>query len=287
MLPKLGFSLQANYDRPIEQVITLLKEAGFFAISPKWTSESELATIATCVQKQGMIIQTLHAPPKGIPVLWQPDENLSADLLGTFLKCIDMCEQFHIPTLVVHGWQGHNYIIPEEPLYFGNFDRIVSHARTKGIAIAFENLEGEEYLAALMARYPDAGFCWDSGHDHCYPHTLDFLKEFGHRLIMTHLNDNFGLRDPAGKPATTDDLHYLPFDGALDWNACMQRLMTAKKQDILNFEIKVATRQRSDDRYAHIPPEQFFAEAGNRAQQIARLYAGSLSHSNTDKGELP
>ena len=269
MLPKIGFSLQAQYDRPINDVISLLPKAGFSTVSPTWTSESDLATIAACAQEQDMIIQTLHAPPKGIPVLWQEDETQSAALLGIFLKCIDMCEQFHIPALVIHGWQGHNYIFPEEPLYFGNFDRIVNYARAKGVAIAFENLEGEEYLMALMERYPDAGFCWDSGHDSCYPHKTDFLKEFGHRLIMTHLNDNLGPGDPSVPLSSAVDKHYLPFDGNLNWDDCLRRLKTANKQNILNFEFKI----KPNDRYAHLPLDAFIALAGSRALQIAERYA--------------
>lgn len=268
----LGFSLQAKYDLSIEQVIPLLKNAGFSAVSPTWTSEADLAAIAACVREQGMFIQTLHAPPKGIPVLWQEDETLSAELFGIFLKCIDMCKQYHIPTLVIHGWQGHNYVFPSEPLYFENFDRIVSYAQAKGVNIAFENLEGEEYLAALMDRYPDVGFCWDSGHDSCYPHKMDFLEVFGRRLIMTHLNDNLGSGDPSVPLTSAVDKHYLPFDGNLDWKACILRLKNANAQETLNFEFKI----KPDDRYAQLPLEEFIVEAGIRARQIAALYTGVL-----------
>jgi len=180
-----------------------------------------------------------------------------------------MCAQYHIPTLVIHGWQGHNYAFPSEPLYFGNFDQIVSYAQRKNIAIAFENLEGEEYLAALMERYPGAGYCWDSGHDSCYPHKTDFLKEFGHRLIMTHLNDNLGPGDPSVPLSSAVDKHYLPFDGNLNWDDCIRRLKTAKKQNILNFEFKI----KPNDRYAHLPLDAFIALAGSRALQIAERYA--------------
>lgn len=276
MLPKLGFSLQANYDRPMAQVIALLNEAGFSAVSPTWTSESDLAHIVACAREKGMTIQSLHAPPKGIPVLWQEVADASADLFCTFLKCINMCERFQIPILVVHGWQGHGYTFPDAPLYFGNFDRITAYAQSKGVAIAFENLEGEEYLAALMERYSEAGFCWDSGHDQCYPHKLDFLKEFGHRLIMTHLNDNLGLRDPTGIVNSTDDLHYLPQDGSINWDRCTQRLAGAKRQQILNFEIKLSTRDPADRRYTHLPLELFLLQAGERARRIGQLYAEHL-----------
>jgi len=128
-----------------------------------------------------------------------------------------------------------------------------------------------------MMRYrgcANVGYCWDSGHDHCYPHTIDFLAAFGDRLIMTHLNDNLGLRDPAGVPSGLDDLHFLPYDGNLDWTEALHRLSSTPVQKILNFEFK--TRSHSQDPgdliYARLSTEEFLSAAGFRARRIAELY---------------
>lgn len=278
MLPKIGFSLQAQYDRPLTQVVALLKNAGFFAVSPIWSAELDLKSLADAVCGHGMIIQSLHAPRKNPTPLWQPESPESADVLASILQSLDACAQFHIPMLVMHGWQGLQYTFPETPLDFRHFDRIVDHACKSGVRIAFENLEGEEYLNALLTRYRDCshiGFCWDSGHDHCYPHQLDFLKAYGDRLIMTHLNDNFGVRDPSGIPAGTDDLHFLPYDGSIDWAHVLRRLTTASAQAILNFELKLRTKSTDDADlpYLHLPLEVFLNRAGSIAHQIAEEYA--------------
>ena len=276
MLPNIGFSLQKQYDRPIPQVISLLEKAGFSAVSPVWAPDLDLPSLDACVKAHAMTIQSLHAPHKGIAQLWDLDPSVGG--LADILRGIDACSRFQIPILVVHGWQGLFAPLPPEPLHFEKFDRIVTHAQAQGVSIAFENLEGEELLAALMARYrslPHVGFCWDSGHDHCYPHKLDFLKEFGDRLIMTHLNDNLGLRDPTGLPAAADDLHFLPYDGNIDWDAALSRLKSAPRQDTLNFELKTLSHSKDpkDLLYAHMPLEQFLAEAGTRARRIAEKYA--------------
>lgn len=272
MLPNIGFSLETKYDRPMAQVISLLKQAGFSAVSPVWTTARELACIAACAREQGMTLQSLHAPPKGISVLWQPDPTASAPLMQAMLECIDACTRLQIPVLVVHGWQGTPYTFCKEDLYFHHFDRLVEHAQDAGVSIAFENLEGEEYLAALLDRYRHCrhvGFCWDSGHDHCYPHKLDFLNEFGHRLIMTHLNDNFGMRTDTH--CSKDDMHLLPFDGNLDWEQQLARLRSARRQETLNFELKTVSHTLPT--YPHLSLEQYIAEAGRRARKIAEKYA--------------
>lgn len=278
MLPELGFSLAAQYDRPLTQVIPLLKAAGFSSVSPLWSPELDLESLADCVWKHTMSIQSLHAPHKGIALLWNPTLPASVPVQESILRTVDACARYEVPILVLHGWQGLVYTFPETPLDFRFFDTLISHARRKNVSVAFENLEGEEYLQALMTRYqnePHVGFCWDSGHDHCYPHKLDFLKAFGDRLIMTHLNDNLGLRDPNGIPSGLDDLHFLPFDGNISWDDALNRLRALPRQSVLNFELKLRSHSADpgDLRYAGCSLEQFLETAGTRALEIGKRYA--------------
>jgi len=284
MLPKLGFSLQKQYALPVQDVVALLRQAGFSCLSPIWAPDAQLPAIDAAARQQGMTLQSLHAPSRDVTKLWQKCGPETDHIKDAVLQTIDACNRYHVPIMVLHGWRGFDYTFRENDLFFDHFDDIVAHAQAQGIRIAFENLEGEEYLAALMARYrdvPHVGYCWDSGHDHCYPHKTDFLSAYGDRLIMTHLNDNLGTRDPAGKPAADDDLHFLPFDGKLDWDRAMARLRCAKKVDTLNFELKVVSHSKApqDRIYVDMPLPQYIEEAGKRARMIANLYsASSESH---------
>lgn len=274
---KLGFSLQASYGCPNERVIELLKNEGFSAISPVWTPELPLGELYEAAQKHGMVIQSLHAPHGDKSCLWDSKNPKSTVIEESILRCIDDCARFHVPVTVLHGWEGFTYTFREENLDFSVFDRIVDHAEKKGVSIAFENLEGEEFLHALMARYqdrPHIGFCWDSGHDRCYPHKEDCLKAFGQRLIMTHLNDNRGLRTSDGSFDAADDLHFLPYDGKIDWEQTMLRFQGLPRQEILNFEIKKRSfsTTAADLIYDRMPTEEFFRLAGQRCRQIGQIY---------------
>lgn len=273
----IGFSLQAQYPGSQAQVIELLCDAGFSAVSPVWSPELALDSLAACVLKHNMTIQSLHAPHGGLAYLWNSKAPQSVKAQGNILGCIEACAQFDIPIAVVHGWQGLQYVFPDAPLDFTAFDRIVDHAEKKKVSIAFENLEGEEYLEALLTRYrdlPHIGYCWDSGHDHCYPHKTDFLEAYGDRLIITHLNDNLGLRDPGGVPSGNDDLHFLPYDGNICWEKAITRLQTLPRQTILNFELKKqsASTAPGDLIYHKLSTEEYFRLAGLRARRIADLY---------------
>jgi hypothetical protein len=82
------------------------------------------------------------------------------------------------------------------------------------------------------------------------------------------------LRDPAGKPSGNDDLHFLPYDGKIDWQHCLQKLANAKKQDVLNFELKIRSHSQdpADQPYAKLPLEDFIRMAGQRGRQVAQMY---------------
>lgn len=276
MIP-IGFSMQAHYDLPHTRMIELLHEAGFSAISPVWSPELPMADLAAALQAHGMVFQSLHAPHGGAAQLWNLHDPLTPAILSRIIGCIDACARFRVPAIVIHGWQGFHYTFPSEPLNYDVFDRIVDHAEQNRVSVAFENLEGEEYLHALMTRYRDrshVGYCWDSGHDHCYPHKTDFLHAFGQRLIMTHLNDNLGLRDPGGVPSGKDDLHFLPYDGDIAWEEAIRRLKPLPYQHILNFEFKKrsASDAPKDLIYDQLSTEAYIRLAGQRARRIADLY---------------
>lgn len=277
MLPKIGFSLQSQYDRPITQVIDLLRKTGFSAVSPVWSPKLDLETIAGCVRENGMTIQSLHGPLRGLPDLWGQDPARSAPILAQCLAAMDACVTYSIPILVIHSWTGLDYSFRKSDLYFHNFDILVNEADCKGILIAFENLEGPEYLDALMERYadrPNIGFCWDSGHERCYTPDRDYLQEYGHRLIMTHLNDNLGITHPQGILQGTDDLHLLPQDGTVDWEDAIKRLQKAQRQEILNFELKIRPKgdRCTHDLYSNIPLEEYLVRAYADAYRIASAY---------------
>ena len=267
-MQKIGFSLQSSYTLPIPDVLKLLQNIGFYAVSPVWQKDGNLAEIVRAAQNCNLCLQTLHGPFRGLPSLWEA--HSSPALLQDLLCAVDDCAAYEIPTLVVHSWGGIDYTFREDALCFDCFDRLIEHAQRRNIQIAFENLEGPEYLDALMDHYVDCdtvGFCWDSGHELCYTPSRDFLKVYGSRLLATHLNDNFGVTHPDGQLQGTDDLHLLPGDGIANWPQTVCRLQQARRQEILNFELKI--RPKGDrcktDLYSKIPLEQYLTQAYIRA----------------------
>lgn len=274
---KIGISVGYNYSIPTPDMIKMLKQIGFDAISPEWNTKEALAEVIETARENDMIIQSLHAPFWNAAAMWSFDDEKGIPAKEELLKALEDCRTWNIPILVVHTWIGFDYEFDESKLNFQNFDELVAKAEEYGITIAFENVEGGEYLFALMERYKDnkaVGFCWDSGHEMCYNYSQDLLAKYGDRLVVTHLNDNLGISRFDGKIFWTDDLHLLPYDGIADWDEIVARLKKSKPIEILNFELTMSSKpnRHENDAYSQMGLEQFFTEVYKRACRIAYRY---------------
>lgn len=275
---KLGMSVGYNYPIPTLDVVKMLKNIGFDAISPEWKEGAELAAVIETAREYGLLVESLHAPFGNTAAMWSFDENISNPAKMELLKALDDCKTWNVPIMVVHTWIGFDYEFDASKLNFQNFDELIARAEEYGITIAFENVEGEEYLFALMEHYKEndiVGFCWDSGHEMCFNHSQDMLAKYGDRLVMTHLNDNLGISNFEGNLIWTDDLHLLPYDGVADWDDNIERLRKSRHMDILNFELTISSKpnRHENDMYGQMGLELYFTEAYKRACRIAYRYA--------------
>ena len=216
---KLGFSIGQSFGMSIPEAVQLVKASGFDALSPEWKPDGSHLEYIAAAKECGLVLQSLHAPFLKAKDMWGLDAEKGSEAVEELLRCLRDCAEHGIPVMVVHAFIGFNDHEPT-PQGLVRYGQVVDAAGSCGVRIAFENTEGEEYLYALMEHFEGndtVGFCWDSGHEMCYNHFQDLLARFGDRLLMTHLNDNLGIRDFDGNITWLDDLHLLPFDGVTDW----------------------------------------------------------------------
>ena len=271
---KTGISVSSSYGVPVPELVRLVGRTGFDAVSPEWEENDDFAETAEAARESGLAIQSLHGPFDVAAKMWSADTDDSEEAMRKLLLSLETCKQYSIPVMVVHVWMGFDNIPAPNSEGFENFGKLVKKAEEYGVKIAFENTEGDELLFALMEHFDgngNVGFCWDSGHEMCYNHSMDLLARFGDRLIMTHLNDNLGISRFDGKTYWTDDLHLLPFDGIADWDYNVARMKKAKKQEYINYELNIRSKpnRHENDAYGEMPIERYFTEAYNRACRIA------------------
>jgi len=272
---RLGMAVNEQFGAPLTDQMKLLRQVGFEAFFVNWKPGLDLMALRRTADEIGLIFQSVHGPaiPHHLMSMWYESEHTreAADLM---IRCLEECAQARVPIMVCHAFCGFHMHTPTE-LGLQTFGRVVAAAERLHVKIAFENTEGEEYLAALLETFgssPWVGYCWDVGHEMCYTHR-DLLEEHGHLLICTHLNDNLGTRDFDGELTGADDLHLLPFDGIGDWSDITRRLTAHNFHDILTFELKVKSHpgRFDNDPYARMALEDYFTLAYNRCCRVAAL----------------
>lgn len=258
----------------VEEEIKLLHQTGFEGFFTGWGVNSPVAKWKAVADELGMMYQSIHAPFTKAAEMWK-DRETARPAVDELLACLHACADNEVPIMVAHAFIGFKDHSPTE-IGVENFEIVVKEAERLGVKVAFENTEGEEYLAALMElskTYNSVGFCWDTGHEMCYNYSKDMPGLYKDKLICTHLNDNLGIKDYGGEITWHDDLHLLPFDGIADWDGIAKRLVRSGLTEPLTFELSRGSKpnRHENDKYGKMTNEEYVAEVYNRACRVAAL----------------
>ena len=274
----LCMSVSPAYGIPVDEQIKLLSKTGFNGFFTGWKRGVDLALCRKVADECGMYMQSVHAPFGGCADMWYDDVDEAEKFISELCECVDACVSAGVDLMISHAFIGFDddVTVPNDMGLY-RYGRVIDYAAERGVKIAFENTEGEEFLAALLKEFgsrKNVGYCWDSGHEMCYNGSKDLLALYGDKLLGTHINDNLGVNDPNGVITWHDDLHLLPLDGIADWQYNMQRLKKCGFCGPLTFELnKQSKPERHDnDKYDAMPVEQYFAEAYARACRIAKFF---------------
>ncbi len=262
----LGASLWSDIDP--EEEIMMIKQAGFDGFFSDTDKFDKIPLYAEIAKRENLVYQSHHAPFGDMYILWEGNSEEAQEVLNELKENIDACAEYGVPLLICHviiGMQRHT------PNKTGaeRFRSLALYAKEKGVKIAFENTEGEEYLKAVLDECTDldnVGFCFDSGHEKCYNRNRDMLSLYGDRLFGTHLNDNLDMKDE-NVMTWLDDLHLLPFDGNADWDNITKRLKKSAEIDCLTFELVTSNKpdRHEHDVYNTMTRMEYLNEAYKRA----------------------
>ena len=273
---KLCLATKESFGVPLTEQVRLFAEAGFEGFFTGFSSGTELAPLRKAADECSMLFQSVHAPFSGCRALWNGEAEEIEHILTELIECVHACADAEVPLMVSHAFIGFGFSDKPTERGIENYARVVREAEKYGIRVAFENTEGEEFLAAVMNAFrdcPNVGFCWDTGHEMCYNYSKDMPALYGDRLFGTHLNDNLGIRDYAGKIFWHDDLHLLPFDGIADWQGIADRLDRCGFDGPQTFELNNTSKpgRHDNDKYARMELTDYLAAAYARACRVASL----------------
>lgn len=250
--------------------IALLCDIGFDAFFTPW-NEDTVPQYATAAKELGCLYASIHSECNPFYLWKNNDQGLTE--FERSVREIEACARYEIPILAMHPSVD---FIPPKPTALGlsRLEMLLRTAERYGVVIAFENMGSAECLSFVMNALdasPSCGFCYDTGHALAYTGGIDFAARYPKKLCLTHLHDNFGKR---GERLTSrDDLHLLPFDGAVDWDRVMTSLHAADYHGILMSEVKYTPKAGNFifDRY-HAPSlRQFYTLVQERLQRLQTL----------------
>jgi len=273
---RLCINISESLGISTREQIRMFKEAGFDGFFTMW--DENLDEYRKIADEEGMIYQSVHAPFLNADKMWLSGGE-AQKAIDELLVCVRDTARIGVEIVVVHPYKGFTENSGPDANGVENFRIIADEAKRLNVKLAFENVEGEEYLEALMSafkNYDNVGFCWDSGHELCYNLGKDMLAAYGSRLIATHLNDNLGVSRFDGTIYFTDDLHLLPFDGIQNWQNAAERLNKCGYDGILTFGLTTTSKpgRHDNNKYSKIPVEEYIAEAYARACRIAYMKNG-------------
>ncbi|MBO5258445.1 MAG: sugar phosphate isomerase/epimerase [Clostridia bacterium] len=251
----IGINLHAAKGLTDEEYLREIASLGFGAIFSGVLPPERQTAVADLCARYGIIYETLHAPFGHINDIWLADDN---GMLDELRHCIDHCILAGAPIAVVHLSAGMN---PPSITDIGRerFARLVDYAAEKNIIVAFENQRKLANIAwAFEAFTTDTvRFCWDCGHEFCFTPGRHYMPLFGDRLVCTHIHDNTAVFN--------DDSHFLPFDGACDFDYVAKTLRESGYGGSLMLEVG------NPSRYGDLEPREFLQKAADAAKILRRM----------------
>ena len=243
-----------GYELPKRTSFDLIKQAGFDGVTLWWHNDfgdDDFRINPELARDIGLYVENIHTPFEQINNLWL--DNLDGDsLLDYFLRLVDDCAKYEIPTMVLHPSSGREPT-PFNEIGLNRIKRIVEKAEKHNVNVAFENLRRLGYLEYVLSNVDSIriGFCYDSGHHHCWTPDEKLLSQYGSRLMALHLHDNEG----------TGDKHLLPFDGTIDWAETMNNISQTGYTGAVAIEAQ-------NIGYESFSPEEFLQIALERAKRL-------------------
>lgn len=224
MKRKLGIFCECLTGTSPIDALPLIKQVGFDCYATGCCDPERMLEIKAVGDSLGMSCEFIHAPFGGYEInnMWLS----GIEYLGIFnamKRAIDTASAANVPVVVAHI--SHGWYPPQiNDVGLERFDRLVEYAKEKDIKLAFENVYSVGNLAYFADRYEkcdNVGLCYDAGHEHCFTKTVSWLDIYTDRTLVTHINDNNGRKDVK---EGNGDMHWLPFEGNVDYEAMMRKL---------------------------------------------------------------
>ena len=262
---KSAIALAYDYSTPFERCAALAAEAGFRVVSlgmkvsySGYDTAEGRRRIAEVLKENGLELDNVH---DGNGNLASPDESVRNKAVEDGIVALEAAAELGASSVVFHvsGATPEKLDLSKEGA-LRSVEALLERARKLGVRVAVENSWREEYMAVfrhVLAEFdnPHIAVCYDTSHDQLYGHgDMEVLEDYGRRLAVLHVSDNYGKNDD----------HLLPWDGIIDWGKFTSILRGTKFPGPMLLECGARGPQLED-------LEGFVGEAFSRAERLVRM----------------
>jgi sugar phosphate isomerase/epimerase len=235
---------------PLEEALALIGEASFreVEISGDEAWLFDLPRLQAVLDANSLTARSLHTPPAG----WDnasPDEALLRASLAVGHSAIEHAAALGAEIVICHGNKPSESSMPGASFTADTFaasyarsraslEELAEHAARVGVKLALENLPARgaprptarmsEVISLIAGLGDHVGICLDVGHSNANGYSAaDDAREARDQLLCLHIQDN----DGGG-----EDLHWLPGQGTIDWDAFLDALDEIRFAGMRTFE---------------------------------------------------
>ena len=155
----------------------------------------------------------------------EPERRHREAAMDEIKRSLELADHVNLAYVVLHLGNPREKFTP---LAFEHGYAAVAEIRAfAGVEVMVENIPNEistlERIEEFksISQLPDIGICYDTGHGHLQDAVPDFAK-----IGAMHLHDNHKEKDE----------HLWPFEGTLDWEALIEKLVVANYNGPFMFE---------------------------------------------------
>lgn len=256
-----------NHNGNVYETIEAIRSSGFKNVFVEWYNEPWSITQEEqlkYMQDVGLNIIFAHLGYKKINDIWVDGDSLLED----YKNDIRICKENNISTVIMH-LIGGKVMPPYNETGLRRIQELADYAEELDVNIAIENTKRKEYLYYVIdnIKNKNVGVCFDSGHFHVFSDdNLDWTK-LKDRIFAIHLHDN----DQSG------DLHLLPFDGTLNWDDVVTKLIESNYTGPVTLEI----RYHRD--YINMPIEEFYKKGYEISLRLKSMFEEKSESTNMSK----
>jgi len=239
----LSIGTTFNYDIPIEDQMKMVREVGFTHIClgggkidhSDYLSKTGQLNLKNLMKMFDLQICSIHAPFVNFDMS-NPNPSVDREIIECFKRCIDSALFLEVRTIVFHPNPPNLTDMNEsrKKTLIERINKLLDYIGGENVRLAIENLPkkfSNELLRYSLKEIKNGnyGFCYDSSHDNLTSEPLKILREYGSRLMATHISDNLGENDD----------HMLPYEGLFKWDKFCELFSTIELNGIFLLEVEM------------------------------------------------